>query len=123
MQEYQERLARLQASYQAEQASRTRLEKDISSLRDEFDLKLSVIQDLLRKEAGVEEAGEGCAVKPRFPQEQRLFLHSDLWQPLQPLKGSKCCHCSKCCLAAAVCALNPPLSTAGAGTLPLLDQI
>lgn len=123
MQEYQERLARLQASYQAEQASHTRLEKDISSLRDDFDLKLCVLQDLLRKEAGVEEAGGGCAAKPRFPQEQGLILLSDLWKPLQPLKGSKCCHCSKTCLAAAVCALNPPLFIAGAGTLPLLDQI
>ncbi|XP_038015506.1 kinesin-like protein KIF17 isoform X2 [Motacilla alba alba] len=49
--EFQERLAQLQASYQAEQASRARLEKDISSLRDDFDLKVSVLQDLLRKEA------------------------------------------------------------------------
>lgn len=65
MQEYQERLAQLQASYQAEQVSRACLEKDIS--RDNFDLKMSVLQDLLRKEAGVEEAGGGCAAKPRFP--------------------------------------------------------
>ncbi|XP_048182462.1 LOW QUALITY PROTEIN: kinesin-like protein KIF17 [Corvus hawaiiensis] len=49
--EYKERLARLQASYQAEQAPRTHLEKDISSLRDDFDLKVSVLKDLLRKEA------------------------------------------------------------------------
>lgn len=122
MQEYEERLAQLQASYQAEQASRARLEKDISSLRDDFDLKVSVLEDLVRKEAGVEEAGGGCAAKPRFPQEQGLFLQSDLWQPLHPLKGSGC-YCSKCCLAAAVPAANPPLSTAGAGTLPFLDQI
>uniref|UniRef100_A0A8C5TXX9 Kinesin-like protein n=1 Tax=Malurus cyaneus samueli TaxID=2593467 RepID=A0A8C5TXX9_9PASS len=52
--EYEERLTRLQASYQAEQASRARLEKDISSLRDVFDLKVSAIEDLLRKGAGVE---------------------------------------------------------------------
>lgn len=117
MQQYQERLARLQASYQAEQVSHAHLEKDISSLRDDFDLKVSVLQDLFRKEAGVEEAGGGCAAKPRFPQDQGLFLQSDLWQPLQLLKGSKCP------LAETVPALNPPLSTAGAGTLPLLGQI
>ncbi|KAM4885965.1 LOW QUALITY PROTEIN: kinesin-like protein KIF17 [Sylvia borin] len=54
--EYQERLALLQASYQAEQASRACLEKDISSLRDDFDLKMSVLQGLLRKEAALSEA-------------------------------------------------------------------
>ncbi|XP_066058936.1 kinesin-like protein KIF17 [Chamaea fasciata] len=49
--EFQESLAQLQASCQAEQVSRARLEKDISSLRDDFDLKVSVLQDLPRKEA------------------------------------------------------------------------
>lgn len=54
MQEFQERLAQLQASCQEEQASRACLERDISSLRGDFDLRVSVLQHLLRKEAGVE---------------------------------------------------------------------
>ncbi|KAM6236361.1 kinesin-like protein KIF17 isoform 1-T1 [Spheniscus humboldti] len=49
--EYEERLARLKASYEAEQASRARLEEDISSLRNHYDLKLSALEENLRKEA------------------------------------------------------------------------
>ncbi|XP_057289009.1 kinesin-like protein KIF17 [Pezoporus wallicus] len=49
--EYNERLAQLKASYEAEQASRARLEEDISSLRTHYDLKLSALEESLRKEA------------------------------------------------------------------------
>ncbi|KAM6045923.1 LOW QUALITY PROTEIN: kinesin-like protein KIF17 [Theristicus caerulescens] len=49
--EYEERLAQLKASYEAEQASRARLEEDISSLRNQYDLKLSALEENLRKEA------------------------------------------------------------------------
>ncbi|XP_009953236.1 PREDICTED: kinesin-like protein KIF17, partial [Leptosomus discolor] len=49
--EYEERLAQLKASYEAEQASRARLEEDISSLRSHYDLKLSALEENLRKEA------------------------------------------------------------------------
>ncbi|XP_009875156.1 PREDICTED: kinesin-like protein KIF17, partial [Apaloderma vittatum] len=49
--EYEERLAQLKASYEAEQASRTRLEEDIDSLRNLYDLKLSALEERLRKEA------------------------------------------------------------------------
>ncbi|XP_075376700.1 kinesin-like protein KIF17 isoform X2 [Mycteria americana] len=49
--EYEERLAQLKASYEAEQASRARLEEDISSLRNHYDLKLSALEENLRKEA------------------------------------------------------------------------
>lgn len=55
-QEYEERLAQLKASYEAEQASRARLEEDIGSLRSHYDLKLSALEENLRKEAGVEGA-------------------------------------------------------------------
>uniref|UniRef100_A0A8D0FEH1 Kinesin-like protein n=1 Tax=Strix occidentalis caurina TaxID=311401 RepID=A0A8D0FEH1_STROC len=50
--EYEKRLAQLKASYEAEQASRARLEEDISSLRNHYDLKLSALEENLRKEAG-----------------------------------------------------------------------
>ncbi|XP_065552753.1 kinesin-like protein KIF17 isoform X2 [Lathamus discolor] len=49
--EYDKRLAQLKASYEAEQASRARLEEDISSLRAHYDLKLSALEENLRKEA------------------------------------------------------------------------
>lgn len=62
-QEYEMRLAQLKASYEAEQASRARLEEDISSLRNHYDLKLSALEENLRKEAGVDEAGGGCAAQ------------------------------------------------------------
>ncbi|XP_009975987.1 PREDICTED: kinesin-like protein KIF17, partial [Tauraco erythrolophus] len=52
--EYAERLAQLKASYEAEQASRARLEEDIRSLRNHYDLKLSALEENLRKEAGVD---------------------------------------------------------------------
>ncbi|XP_074416687.1 kinesin-like protein KIF17 [Larus michahellis] len=49
--EYEERLTQLKASYEAEQASRARLEEDISRLRNHYDLKLSALEENLRKEA------------------------------------------------------------------------
>lgn len=102
-QEYEQRLARLKASYEAEQASRARLKEDISSLRNHYDLKLSALEENLRKEAGVDEAGGGCAVQTegslmllmrwgvgfRHEQTQTVFAKSDLWQPLQPLKWQR----------------------------------
>uniref|UniRef100_A0A8C3IZH0 Kinesin-like protein n=2 Tax=Scolopacidae TaxID=8917 RepID=A0A8C3IZH0_9CHAR len=50
--EYEERLAQLKASYEAEQASRARLEEDISHLRNHYDVKLSALEENLRREAG-----------------------------------------------------------------------
>uniref|UniRef100_A0A8B9PYE8 Kinesin-like protein n=1 Tax=Apteryx owenii TaxID=8824 RepID=A0A8B9PYE8_APTOW len=58
-QEYEQRLALLKADYEAEQESRARLEEDISSLRNSYDRKLSALEENLRKEAGVDEAGGG----------------------------------------------------------------
>ncbi|XP_068514656.1 kinesin-like protein KIF17 isoform X4 [Anas acuta] len=49
--EYEEKLAQLKASYEAEQESRARLEEDISNLRNCYDLKLSALEENLRKEA------------------------------------------------------------------------
>ncbi|XP_071654575.1 kinesin-like protein KIF17 isoform X2 [Patagioenas fasciata] len=49
--EYEERLAQLKTSYEAEQASRARLEENISSLRNHYDLKLAALEENLRKEA------------------------------------------------------------------------
>ncbi|KAM6371409.1 kinesin-like protein KIF17 [Pluvialis apricaria] len=49
--EYEERLVQLKASYEAEQASRARLEEDISRLRNHYNLKLSALEENLRKEA------------------------------------------------------------------------
>ncbi|XP_059936462.1 kinesin-like protein KIF17 isoform X2 [Mesoplodon densirostris] len=48
--EYEERLARLRADYEAEQQSRARLEEDITALRSSYDVKLSTLEENLRKE-------------------------------------------------------------------------
>nr|XP_044625825.1 kinesin-like protein KIF17 isoform X9 [Equus asinus] len=48
--EYEERLARLQADYEAEQESRARLEEDITAMRNSYDVKLSTLEENLRKE-------------------------------------------------------------------------
>uniref|UniRef100_A0A8B9VZH0 Kinesin-like protein n=1 Tax=Anas zonorhyncha TaxID=75864 RepID=A0A8B9VZH0_9AVES len=61
--EYEEKLAQLKASYEAEQESRARLEEDISNLRNCYDLKLSALEENLRKEAGVDEEGGGCTAQ------------------------------------------------------------
>lgn len=51
-QEYEERLARLRADYEAEQESRARLEEDITAMRNSYDVKLSMLEENLRKETG-----------------------------------------------------------------------
>nr|XP_031539613.1 kinesin-like protein KIF17 isoform X3 [Vicugna pacos] len=48
--EYEERLARLQADYEAEQESRARLEEDITAMRNSYDVRLSTLEENLRKE-------------------------------------------------------------------------
>ncbi|XP_032128917.1 kinesin-like protein KIF17, partial [Sapajus apella] len=50
--EYEERLARLKADYKAEQESRARLEEDITAMRNSYDVRLSTLQENLRKETG-----------------------------------------------------------------------
>lgn len=52
LQEYEERLARLRADYEAEQESRARLEEDITAMRNSYDVKLSTLEESLRKETG-----------------------------------------------------------------------
>ncbi|XP_021565533.1 LOW QUALITY PROTEIN: kinesin-like protein KIF17 [Carlito syrichta] len=49
--EYEERLARLKADYEAEHESRARLEEDIAAMRNSYDVKLSTLEESLRKEA------------------------------------------------------------------------
>ncbi|XP_023962324.2 kinesin-like protein KIF17 isoform X4 [Chrysemys picta bellii] len=49
--EYEAKLARLKADYEAEQESRARLEEDINTMRTSYDLKLSTLEENLRKEA------------------------------------------------------------------------
>lgn len=51
-QEYEERLARLRADYKVEQESRARLEEDITAMRNSYDVKLSTLEESLRKETG-----------------------------------------------------------------------
>ncbi|CAN8198546.1 unnamed protein product [Coccothraustes coccothraustes] len=70
--------------YQSEQASCARLEKNISSLRDDFDLKVSVLQDLLGKKAGVEEVlqqvvlgGEQAQNKDLKEKHKRRMKHAE----------------------------------------------
>ncbi|XP_054577321.1 kinesin-like protein KIF17 isoform X2 [Eptesicus fuscus] len=48
--EYEERLARLRADYKVEQESRARLEEDITAMRNSYDVKLSTLEESLRKE-------------------------------------------------------------------------
>ncbi|XP_054427419.1 kinesin-like protein KIF17 [Pteronotus mesoamericanus] len=48
--EYEARLARLRADYEAEQESRARLEEDITAMRNSYDVKLSTLEESLRKE-------------------------------------------------------------------------
>uniref|UniRef100_A0A8D2ALT6 Kinesin-like protein KIF17 n=1 Tax=Sciurus vulgaris TaxID=55149 RepID=A0A8D2ALT6_SCIVU len=48
--EYEQRLARLKADYEAEQESRARLEEDITAMRNSYDMKLSTLEENLRKE-------------------------------------------------------------------------
>lgn len=50
--EYEERLARLRADYEAEQESRARLEEDITAMRNSYDVKVSTLEENLRKETG-----------------------------------------------------------------------
>ncbi|XP_023578369.1 kinesin-like protein KIF17 isoform X2 [Octodon degus] len=47
--EYEERLAQLKADYEAEQESRARLEEDITAMRNSYDVRLSTLQENLRK--------------------------------------------------------------------------
>ncbi|XP_057357914.1 kinesin-like protein KIF17 [Manis pentadactyla] len=49
--EYEERLARLRADYEAEQESRARLEEDVAAMRNSYDVKLSTLEANLRKES------------------------------------------------------------------------
>ncbi|XP_051844299.1 kinesin-like protein KIF17 isoform X1 [Antechinus flavipes] len=49
--EYEERLARLKADYEAEQESRAKLEEDITAMRNSYDVKLSTLEENLRREA------------------------------------------------------------------------
>ncbi|XP_019522260.1 PREDICTED: kinesin-like protein KIF17 isoform X3 [Hipposideros armiger] len=48
--EYEERLAQLRADYEAEQESRARLQEDIAAMRNLYDVKLSTLEESLRKE-------------------------------------------------------------------------
>ena len=52
LQEYEARLAQLRADYEAEQESRARLEEDITAMRNSYDVKLSTLEQNLRKETG-----------------------------------------------------------------------
>uniref|UniRef100_A0A8C5P1G0 Kinesin-like protein KIF17 n=1 Tax=Jaculus jaculus TaxID=51337 RepID=A0A8C5P1G0_JACJA len=52
--EYEERLARLKADYEAEQESRARLQEDITAMRNSYDVKLSTLEESLRKEKETE---------------------------------------------------------------------
>ncbi|XP_061469712.1 kinesin-like protein KIF17 isoform X4 [Rhineura floridana] len=59
--EYEERLARLKADYEAEQESRVRLEEDISALRSAYDMKFCSFDENLRKEAETTQLVEAIA--------------------------------------------------------------
>ncbi|KAM6312943.1 kinesin-like protein KIF17 [Podargus strigoides] len=71
--EYEERLAQLKASYEAEQAARARLEEDISSLRNHYALKLSALEQNLRKKAAFL-SGRGWSCGDDWSQQALLCL-------------------------------------------------
>ncbi|KAH1164862.1 hypothetical protein KIL84_021327 [Mauremys mutica] len=66
--EYEAKLARLKADYEAEQESRARLEEDINTMRTSYDRKLSTLEENLRKEAdavlGVETLPDQAPLSP-----------------------------------------------------------
>ncbi|XP_067422369.1 kinesin-like protein KIF17 isoform X2 [Emydura macquarii macquarii] len=65
--EYEERLARLKADYEAEQESRARLEEDINTMRTSYNLKLSTLEENLRKEADTVLRVETLPDQPPLP--------------------------------------------------------
>ncbi|XP_012860745.1 kinesin-like protein KIF17 [Echinops telfairi] len=68
--EYEERLARLKADYEAEQESRARLEEDITAMRNSYDVKLSTLEENLRKETDEPEPEPEPEPKDKyFPEE------------------------------------------------------
>ncbi|XP_053226544.1 kinesin-like protein KIF17 isoform X4 [Podarcis raffonei] len=65
--EYEERLARLKADYEAEQESRVRLEEDISALRNAYDMKFHTLDENLQKEAETTQTVEAIADQASLP--------------------------------------------------------
>ncbi|XP_033029590.1 kinesin-like protein KIF17 isoform X3 [Lacerta agilis] len=65
--EYEERLARLKADYEAEQESRVRLEEDISALRSAYDMKFHTLDENLQKEAETTQTVEAIADQDSLP--------------------------------------------------------
>ncbi|XP_077777152.1 kinesin-like protein KIF17 isoform X8 [Podarcis muralis] len=65
--EYEERLARLKADYEAEQESRVRLEEDISALRNAYDMKFHTLDENLQKEAEITQTVEAIADQASLP--------------------------------------------------------
>uniref|UniRef100_A0A8C8SDK7 Kinesin-like protein n=1 Tax=Pelusios castaneus TaxID=367368 RepID=A0A8C8SDK7_9SAUR len=74
--EYEERLARLKADYEAEQESRARLEEDINTMRTSYNLKLSTLEENLRKDAGENSADlEKFSFCPQDTAEPQIAQH------------------------------------------------
>ncbi|XP_025022228.1 kinesin-like protein KIF17 [Python bivittatus] len=75
--EYEEKLARLKADYEAEQESRFRLEEDISALRNAYDLKFHTLEEGVKKEAdtsGTAETLSDQAPSPPSPAAETELL-------------------------------------------------
>lgn len=86
-QEYEERLARLKADYEAEQESRVRLQEDITAMRNSYDVKLSTLEENLRKE---KETGVCCRAPPSvFPLSDTPFHPAGRVPQLPPPRGEK----------------------------------
>lgn len=84
LQEYEARLARLRADYEAEQESRARLEEDITAMRNSYDVKLSTLEQNLRKETGGPappgRRSPACFPRPPAHGPQFCFLFTTAWQ-------------------------------------------
>ncbi|XP_034996508.1 kinesin-like protein KIF17 isoform X5 [Zootoca vivipara] len=87
--EYEERLARLKADYEAEQESRVRLEEDISALRNAYDMKFHTLDENLQKEAEttqtVEAIADQASLPPGLPEETEVSAkESNTTEPSVP---------------------------------------
>ncbi|XP_063152706.1 kinesin-like protein KIF17 [Candoia aspera] len=65
--EYEEKLARLKADYEAEQESRFRLEEDISALRNAYDLKFHTLEESVKKEVDTSGTAEALPDQSSLP--------------------------------------------------------
>ncbi|XP_027697229.1 kinesin-like protein KIF17 isoform X2 [Vombatus ursinus] len=85
--EYEERLARLKADYKAEQESRAKLEEDMTAMRNSYDVKLSTLEENLRKEAEAALKAEALSKVEALAKAEELLRIETLSKAEAVLKG------------------------------------